>query len=69
MLRQNRAANIKRAVGEISVRVDRWTVMESGRGRIFILNSGERTPLACGFRRRAENFVPQTFLRRPNDLI
>ncbi len=25
------------------------------------MKDGERTPLACGFRRRAENFVPQTF--------
>ena len=23
--------------------------------------NGEHAPLACGFRRRAENFVPQTF--------
>jgi hypothetical protein len=25
---------------------------------------GERTPLACGFRRLAENLVPQTFSRK-----
>jgi hypothetical protein len=25
---------------------------------------GENTPLACGFRRRAENFAPQIFTHR-----
>jgi hypothetical protein len=30
----------------------------------MVARSGEHTPPACGFRRHAENFVPQTFAHR-----
>jgi len=40
-----------------------WKFIESFVQCMVILSgrSGEDTPLACRFRRRAENIVPQTF--------